>query len=99
MPMESIRAANAAVKYSVVNQANELGDFSAIAEQRTVHKGKRVVATSAALTYPSKIFFPSPTSGFWDSSGTSAGSAALCQICSDDMTLHETLKFITCNKI
>ena len=50
IPMESIRAANPAVKYSVVNQAKELGDFKAIPEQMTVHKGKRVVATSATLT-------------------------------------------------
>ena len=50
IPIESISAANPAVKYSVVNQAKELGDFKAIAEQITVHKGKRVVATSAVLT-------------------------------------------------
>jgi hypothetical protein len=48
--MESMRAAKPAVKYSVVNQAKELGDFKAIAEQMTVHNGNKVVATSAVLT-------------------------------------------------
>jgi hypothetical protein len=48
--MESIRAAKAAVKYSVVNQANELGDFKAMPEKRMVQRGKRVVVISAVLT-------------------------------------------------
>ena len=50
IPIESIRAAKPKVKYSVVNHANELGDFNAIPEQITVHRGKRVVATSAVFT-------------------------------------------------
>jgi hypothetical protein len=37
------------VKYSVVNHAKDEGDFRAIAEQITVHKGKSVVATSIVL--------------------------------------------------
>jgi hypothetical protein len=56
--MESIRAANPAVKYSVVNQAKDWGDFKAIPVNKTVQSGKRVVATSATRTYASKIFFP-----------------------------------------
>jgi hypothetical protein len=56
--MESIRAAKAPVKYSVVNQAKEDGDFKAIPVNKIVQRGKRVVATSATLTYPSKIFVP-----------------------------------------
>ena len=50
IPMESIRAAKAAVKYSVVNQAKDAGDFKAAAEKMTVQSGKRVVATLAVLT-------------------------------------------------
>ena len=50
MPMLNMRAAKAAVKYSVVNQANDEGDFKAIPEQITVQSGKSVVATSAPLT-------------------------------------------------
>ena len=50
IPIESIRAAKAAVKYSVVNQANDAGDFKAAAEKRMVQRGKRVVATSAVRT-------------------------------------------------
>ena len=56
IPMESMRAAKAAVKYSVVNQAKEEGDFKAIPVNKTVQTGNRVVATSAVLTYQSKIF-------------------------------------------
>ena len=50
IPIESIRAANAAVKYSVVNQANDEGDFKAAAENKTVQRGNRVVALSAVHT-------------------------------------------------
>ena len=60
IPIESIRAASAAVKYSVVNQANDAGDFTAAAEKSTVQRGNKVVATLAVLTYASKIFFPNP---------------------------------------
>ena len=49
IPMESMRAARAPVKYSVVNHEKELGDFSAIPVKMTVHRGKRVVATLAVL--------------------------------------------------
>ena len=49
MPMESISAASAAVKYSVVKKSNVDGLLSAMAVKRTVHRGKRVVATLAVL--------------------------------------------------
>ena len=49
IPIESIRAANAAVKYSVVKKSNVDGFFNAIAVKRTVHRGKRVVAALAVL--------------------------------------------------
>ena len=42
MPMESMRAARAIVKYSVVNHANDWGFFSASMVDRTVHTGKRL---------------------------------------------------------
>lgn len=64
--MDSINAASPAVKYSVVNHANDCGDLSAIPEQITVQSGNKVVAISAVLTYPSKIFWPnvfSPSEG------------------------------------
>ena len=48
--MESMSAAKAAVKYSVVNQVNEEGLFKAMTEQMTVHNGNKVVAMSAVLT-------------------------------------------------
>ena len=63
------------MKYSVLNQANDAGDFNAIAEHTTVQTGNNVVATSAVLTYASKIFFPSPFSG--SGSGSAAASAVL----------------------
>lgn len=50
IPMESIKAAKAAVKYSVVNQVKLAGDLIAMAEQITVQTGNRVVATSAVFT-------------------------------------------------
>lgn len=74
IPIESIKAANAAVKYSVVNQVKDAGDFKAMPVNNTVQTGKRVVATSATLTYVSKIFFPKLFSG--SGSGTSATSTA-----------------------
>lgn len=58
IPIESINAANAAVKYSVVNHANDAGDFSAAPVKRIVQSGKSVVATSAVLTYASNTLFP-----------------------------------------
>jgi hypothetical protein len=70
--MESIRAASAAVKYSVVNQEKEVGLFRAMPVKRTVHTGKRLVATPATFTYPSKIFFPKPSSLFSGSTGSAA---------------------------
>ena len=54
MPIESISAASAAVKYSVVKKSNVEGLLSAMAVKRTVHRGKRVVATLAVLVYTSK---------------------------------------------
>jgi len=75
IPIESINAASPAVKYSVVNQANDCGDLSAIPEQRMVQSGNNVVAISAVLTYPSKIFWPkvfSPSEG-----GSAAASDSL----------------------
>jgi hypothetical protein len=42
IPMESMRAASAAVKYSVVNQANFCGDLSAMIVERTVQIGNRL---------------------------------------------------------
>lgn len=47
--MESISAANAAVKYSVVKKSKEEGLFRARAVKRTVQRGKRVVAALAVL--------------------------------------------------
>jgi len=58
IPIESISAASPAVKYSVVNHANEDGLLNATALQITVHKGNNVVATFAVFSYPSKIFCP-----------------------------------------
>lgn len=49
IPMESIRAARAAVKYSVVKKSKVEGFLSAMAVKRTVQRGKRVVATLAVL--------------------------------------------------
>jgi hypothetical protein len=49
IPMESIRAASAAVKYSVVKKSKVDGFLSAIAVKRTVQSGNRVVATLAVL--------------------------------------------------
>jgi len=49
IPIESIRAARAAVKYSVVKKSKVDGFLSAIAVKRTVQRGKRVVATLAVL--------------------------------------------------
>jgi hypothetical protein len=48
--MESINAARAPVKYSVVNQAKDCGLLRAMAVNRTVQTGKSVVAMSAILT-------------------------------------------------
>jgi hypothetical protein len=45
-----MRAANAAVKYSVVNQAKDWGLFKAIPVKRTVQTGKRVVAMFAVFS-------------------------------------------------
>lgn len=55
IPMESMRAARAAVKYSVVNHSKVDGRLSAMAVKRTVHRGKRVVARFAVLVYASNI--------------------------------------------
>lgn len=65
IPMESMSAANAAVKYSVVKKSNVDGFFRAIAVNKTVQSGKRVVAAFAVFVYTSKIletrdFSPSP---------------------------------------
>lgn len=65
--MESISAANAAVKYSVVKKSNVDGFLRAIAVNKTVQRGKRVVAALAVFVYTSKIleardFSPSPPS-------------------------------------
>ena len=49
IPIESISAANAAVKYWVVKKSNVDGFLSAMAVKRTVHSGKRVVAALAVL--------------------------------------------------
>ena len=49
MPMESIRAASAAVKYFVVNQEKEEGLLRATPEQMTVQSGNRLVAMFAAF--------------------------------------------------
>lgn len=63
MPMESMRAANPAVKYSVVNQAKDSGLFRAMPVNKTVHTGNSVVATLAVFSYASKIFAPKLFSG------------------------------------
>lgn len=49
IPMESMSAARAAVKYSVVKKSNVDGFFRAMAVKRTVHRGKSVVAALAVL--------------------------------------------------
>ena len=49
IPMESIKAARAAVKYSVVKKSKVDGFFSAMAVKRTVQRGNRVVATLAVF--------------------------------------------------
>ena len=49
IPIESIKAAKAAVKYCVVKKSNVEGFLSAIAVKSTVHNGKRVVAALAVL--------------------------------------------------
>jgi hypothetical protein len=58
IPMLSMRAAKAAVKYSVVNHAKLWGDLRAIPVKRTVHTGNKVVATLAVFSYASKILVP-----------------------------------------
>ena len=70
--MESISAANAAVKYSVVKKSNVDGFFRAMAVYKTVQRGKRVVAALAVFVYTSKIFDPR------DFSPSSAAAASLC---------------------
>ena len=50
MPILSMNAAKAAVKYSVVNQAKLYGLLSAIPVNKTVQTGKSVVATLAVAT-------------------------------------------------
>lgn len=47
MPIDSINAANAAVKYWVVKKSNVEGRLRAMAVKRTVHNGKSVVAVLA----------------------------------------------------
>jgi hypothetical protein len=49
MPMESMRAASAAVKYSVVKKSKVDGRLRAMAVKRTVHRGKRIVVALAVL--------------------------------------------------
>ena len=49
MPMESMRAASAAVKYSVAKKSKVEGRLRATAVNRTVHRGKRIVAALAVL--------------------------------------------------
>ena len=48
IPMDSMRAASAAVNDSVVKKLKVDGRLSAMAMNRTVHKGKSVVAAFAA---------------------------------------------------
>lgn len=55
IPMDSMSAARAAVKYSVVKKSKVDGRLSAMAVNRTVHRGKSVVAAFAALVYASNI--------------------------------------------
>ena len=55
MPMESMRAASAAVKYSVAKKSKVEGRLRATAVNRTVHRGKRIVAKLAVLVYTSNI--------------------------------------------
>ena len=55
IPIDSINAASAAVKYWVVKNSNVLGRFNAMAVNNTVHKGNRVVAPFAILVYASNI--------------------------------------------
>ena len=50
MPILSMSAASAAVKYSVVNQAKDCGLFKASAVNRTVQTGNMLVATSAVFS-------------------------------------------------
>jgi len=79
--MESIRAAMAAVKYSVVNQEKLAGLLRATPVKRMVHRGNKVVETLAVLTYASKIFLPRPSP--WISSlSFSASSESLSAISS-----------------
>ena len=56
--MESISAAKAAVKYSVVKKSNVDGFLRAMAVNNTVQRGNRVVAALAVFVYTSKIFDP-----------------------------------------
>lgn len=56
--MESISAAKAAVKYSVVKKSNVDGFLRAMAVNKTVQRGNKVVAALAVFVYTSKIFDP-----------------------------------------
>jgi hypothetical protein len=70
--MESISAANAAVKYSVVKKSNDDGLLRARAVNKTVQRGKRVVAALAVFVYTSKILDPR------DFSSSPSAAASLC---------------------
>ena len=74
IPIESISAARQAVKYSVENHAKDCGLLRAMAVNRTVQKGKRLVATSAVLRYRSKAL--EPNDSFFLSPGLSGVSLA-----------------------
>lgn len=70
--MDNMSAANAAVKYWVVKNSNVDGRFNAMAVNRTVHRGKSVVAALAVLVYISNILEPDDDV---DSRPLSAGAA------------------------
>ena len=53
IPMESIRAPNAPVKYFVVNHANFSGAFKAMPANNTVHNGNNTVNVSVTFKYTS----------------------------------------------
>jgi hypothetical protein len=59
IPIESINKPRPAVKYLVVNHANNSGRYNASPEARTVQMGKRLTMSSLPFSYISKpvIFF------------------------------------------
>merc|ERR1711966_48108 len=89
--MGSMRMARAAVKYSVVNHANELGLFKAIPVKRTVQRGKRVVARPITLVYVLKSL-----DGPFSSAGavTTASSAILSIVLEEALEIADTREIL-----